>query len=206
MQACTPRGEASRSLYTAEERQRRDASPWTLVQGVLAPIQFLVFLVSLALVLRYLADRRGPRSRDASRSSSRRWCSTPSWSPAASGRRRSSAATCSRPPSSGKTCSACWCWRCTRPIWSRSRTDAARRARPDVAGAGGLRHLRHQRHAVPAEAARGAARQRAAARRRRCGRGQRQHEPGDSDPRRAPKAAPTRRCCASAASARCSAA
>ncbi|MGE5155652.1 MAG: 2-vinyl bacteriochlorophyllide hydratase, partial [Bdellovibrio bacteriovorus] len=24
-------------LYTAEERKRRDASPWTLVQGILAP-------------------------------------------------------------------------------------------------------------------------------------------------------------------------
>jgi 3-vinyl bacteriochlorophyllide hydratase len=46
-------------LYTAEERQRRDASPWTLVQGVLAPIQFLVFLVSLVLVLRYLATGEG---------------------------------------------------------------------------------------------------------------------------------------------------
>ena len=38
-------------LYTAEERQRRDSSPWTMVQGVLAPLQFAVFLVSLALVL-----------------------------------------------------------------------------------------------------------------------------------------------------------
>jgi 3-vinyl bacteriochlorophyllide hydratase len=46
-------------LYTAEERRRRDASPWTLVQGVLAPVQFLVFLVSLALVLRYLATGDG---------------------------------------------------------------------------------------------------------------------------------------------------
>jgi 3-vinyl bacteriochlorophyllide hydratase len=42
-------------LYTTEERARRDASPWTLVQGILAPVQFLVFLVSLALVVRYLA-------------------------------------------------------------------------------------------------------------------------------------------------------
>ena len=42
-------------LYTVEQRQRRDASVWTLVQGVLAPIQFLVFLISLALVLRFLA-------------------------------------------------------------------------------------------------------------------------------------------------------
>jgi 3-vinyl bacteriochlorophyllide hydratase len=46
-------------LYTAAERRRRDASPWTLVQGVLAPIQFLVFLVSLGLVLRYLATGEG---------------------------------------------------------------------------------------------------------------------------------------------------
>jgi 3-vinyl bacteriochlorophyllide hydratase len=46
-------------LYTAEERRRRDASPWTLVQGVLAPVQFLVFLVSLGLVLRYLATGEG---------------------------------------------------------------------------------------------------------------------------------------------------
>jgi 3-vinyl bacteriochlorophyllide hydratase len=41
-------------LYTDEERARRDATVWTLVQGLLAPLQFLVFLVSLALVLRYL--------------------------------------------------------------------------------------------------------------------------------------------------------
>lgn len=46
-------------LYTAEERVRRDASPWTLVQGVLAPVQFVVFLVSLVLVLRYLATGEG---------------------------------------------------------------------------------------------------------------------------------------------------
>jgi 3-vinyl bacteriochlorophyllide hydratase len=47
------------ALYTPEERIRRDASPWTLVQGVLAPIQFLVFLVSAALVLRYLISGVG---------------------------------------------------------------------------------------------------------------------------------------------------
>ena len=46
-------------LYSEQERQRRDASGWTLVQGVLAPIQFLVFLVSLALVLRFLATGDG---------------------------------------------------------------------------------------------------------------------------------------------------
>ncbi len=48
-----------RPLYTPEERARRDASPWTVVQGVLAPVQFLVFLVSLALVLRWLATGDG---------------------------------------------------------------------------------------------------------------------------------------------------
>jgi 3-vinyl bacteriochlorophyllide hydratase len=50
---------AQRTLYTAEEKRRRDASRWTLVQGVLAPLQFLVFLVSLALVLRFLATGEG---------------------------------------------------------------------------------------------------------------------------------------------------
>jgi 3-vinyl bacteriochlorophyllide hydratase len=52
--AHTPAG-----LYTPEERRRRDASPWTLVQGILAPVQFVVFLVSLGLVLRYLANGQG---------------------------------------------------------------------------------------------------------------------------------------------------
>lgn len=42
------------SLYTPEERARRDATIWTTIQGLLAPLQFLVFLVSLGLVLRYL--------------------------------------------------------------------------------------------------------------------------------------------------------
>jgi 3-vinyl bacteriochlorophyllide hydratase len=49
----------ARGLYTVEERARRDASPWTLVQGVLAPLQFLIFLVSLALIARYLATGEG---------------------------------------------------------------------------------------------------------------------------------------------------
>ena len=59
MQARGARPETHRPLYTAEERLRRDASVWTLVQGVLAPVQFLVFLVSLGLVLRYLATGAG---------------------------------------------------------------------------------------------------------------------------------------------------
>jgi 3-vinyl bacteriochlorophyllide hydratase len=48
-----------RALYTPAERRRRDASPWTLVQAILAPIQFVVFLASLGLVLRYLATGEG---------------------------------------------------------------------------------------------------------------------------------------------------
>ena len=50
---------AGGGLYTAEQRVRRDATPWTLVQGILAPVQFLVFAVSLVLVLRYLDNGTG---------------------------------------------------------------------------------------------------------------------------------------------------
>lgn len=53
-------------LYTAEQRRRRDRSVWTLIQGLLAPIQFLVFLVSLALVLRFLATGAGEAAATAS--------------------------------------------------------------------------------------------------------------------------------------------
>jgi len=49
----------SKPLYTAEQRERRDTSRWTIVQGVLAPVQFLVFLVSLALVARFLLTGEG---------------------------------------------------------------------------------------------------------------------------------------------------
>ena len=47
------------AVYTSEERARRDASPWTLVQGVLAPVQFAAFLVSATLVIRFLATGSG---------------------------------------------------------------------------------------------------------------------------------------------------
>jgi 3-vinyl bacteriochlorophyllide hydratase len=53
-------------LYTEDERVRRDSSPWTVVQGILAPVQFLVFLVSLFLVLRYLATGHGLAAATAS--------------------------------------------------------------------------------------------------------------------------------------------
>ena len=48
-----------RTLYSREERARRDASRWTLVQGILAPAQFAIFLVSLGLVTFYLATGEG---------------------------------------------------------------------------------------------------------------------------------------------------
>lgn len=48
-----------RPLYTPEERQRRDSTRWTLVQGLLAPIQFFVFLISVVLVVRYLQTGQG---------------------------------------------------------------------------------------------------------------------------------------------------
>jgi 3-vinyl bacteriochlorophyllide hydratase len=47
------------ALYTPEQRARRDATRWTLVQGVLAPLQFLVFAISVVLVLRYLYSGEG---------------------------------------------------------------------------------------------------------------------------------------------------
>jgi 3-vinyl bacteriochlorophyllide hydratase len=53
-------------LYSVEQRRRRDASVWTLVQGVLAPVQFLVFLISLGLVLRFLATGEGQNLATAS--------------------------------------------------------------------------------------------------------------------------------------------
>jgi 3-vinyl bacteriochlorophyllide hydratase len=56
----------SRHLYTEDERVRRDRSAWTRVQGVLAPLQFLVFLVSLWMVLRYLATGTGEHAATAS--------------------------------------------------------------------------------------------------------------------------------------------
>lgn len=46
-------------LYTEDERRRRDETPLTLIQGILAPLQFVVFLVSLALVLHYMVSGVG---------------------------------------------------------------------------------------------------------------------------------------------------
>ena len=58
--ARSPSPQAPRTgLYTPEERQRRDATRWTLVQGILAPVQFLVMAISVWLVLRYLRTGNG---------------------------------------------------------------------------------------------------------------------------------------------------
>ncbi|MEM8606164.1 MAG: 2-vinyl bacteriochlorophyllide hydratase [Myxococcota bacterium] len=48
-----------RPLYTPEQRRRRDETKWTLVQGILAPLQFVVFGVSLFLVVRTLMTGAG---------------------------------------------------------------------------------------------------------------------------------------------------
>ena len=53
-------------LYTPEEQRRRDETPWTLVQGLLAPFQFVVFLVSITLVLRCLTTGQGTFAADVS--------------------------------------------------------------------------------------------------------------------------------------------
>lgn len=49
----------SKSLYAPEEKIRRDNTVWTLVQGILAPLQFIVFLVSLYLVVNHLWTKEG---------------------------------------------------------------------------------------------------------------------------------------------------
>ena len=46
-------------IYSSQERIRRDNTVWTLVQGILAPVQFFVFIVSLFLVIRYLITDLG---------------------------------------------------------------------------------------------------------------------------------------------------
>lgn len=45
--------------YTPEQLAKREASIWTKVQMVLAPVQFIAFLVSFSLVVRYLLTGEG---------------------------------------------------------------------------------------------------------------------------------------------------
>ena len=56
----------NQSLYTADERRRRDASRWTIVQGVLAPVQFVIFLISVWFVVRFLVTGVGESSATSS--------------------------------------------------------------------------------------------------------------------------------------------
>jgi len=51
--------ERGSDLYTPEQRLRRDSSIWTTVQGVLAPLQFLAFALSLVFVINFLANGTG---------------------------------------------------------------------------------------------------------------------------------------------------
>lgn len=60
------RNSAAFQLYTPEQRVRRDNTRWTLVQGILAPVQFVVFAVSLVLILRYLWTGEGLWGADVS--------------------------------------------------------------------------------------------------------------------------------------------
>ena len=53
-------------LYTPDQRARRDASRWTWVQGVLAPLQLVACLISFALVWRFLATGVGGDAATAS--------------------------------------------------------------------------------------------------------------------------------------------
>jgi 3-vinyl bacteriochlorophyllide hydratase len=46
-------------MYTSEQLARRNATPWTRVQFILAPIQVIVFLISFSLVVRYLLSGEG---------------------------------------------------------------------------------------------------------------------------------------------------
>ncbi|MGC6399068.1 2-vinyl bacteriochlorophyllide hydratase [Sphingomonas sp. FW199] len=58
--------DAARPLYTPEQRQRRDESVWTLIQGILAPVQFVIFLISVFLVCRFLLTGDGREAAELS--------------------------------------------------------------------------------------------------------------------------------------------
>ena len=47
------------TTYTAAQLAKRNESIWTRVQVILAPLQFLAFIVSLILVIRYLTTGNG---------------------------------------------------------------------------------------------------------------------------------------------------
>ncbi|MGJ3239666.1 MAG: 2-vinyl bacteriochlorophyllide hydratase [Anaerolineae bacterium] len=45
--------------YTPEQLDARNRSKWTIVQGILAPLQLLAFIISFVLILRYLRTGTG---------------------------------------------------------------------------------------------------------------------------------------------------
>ncbi len=61
-----PAPEVPKRLYSPDQRARRDASVWTVIQGVLAPLQFIAFGISLVLVMRYMITGTGYEAATAS--------------------------------------------------------------------------------------------------------------------------------------------
>lgn len=47
------------SMYTAEQLEKRNNSKWTTVQAILGPLQFIAFIISFWLVVRYLSTGEG---------------------------------------------------------------------------------------------------------------------------------------------------
>jgi len=66
MRATPSAADRTPPLYSPQQRRLRDESVWTLVQGVLAPVQFLIFFVSLVLVVRFLLTGNGESAAVAS--------------------------------------------------------------------------------------------------------------------------------------------
>jgi 3-vinyl bacteriochlorophyllide hydratase len=53
-------------MYTADQLARRNRSGWTTVQGILAPIQFVVFIISAILVYQAWQTKQGYEIANAS--------------------------------------------------------------------------------------------------------------------------------------------
>ncbi|MEM9953265.1 MAG: 2-vinyl bacteriochlorophyllide hydratase [Chloroflexota bacterium] len=45
--------------YTPEQLDKRNSSKWTIVQGILAPLQLITFIISFILIVRYLRTGEG---------------------------------------------------------------------------------------------------------------------------------------------------
>jgi hypothetical protein len=113
------RGPKRAPLYSPEERRRRDATAWTLVQGVLAPVQFAVCAVSAVLVLRYLVTGDGLLAASVSflAKTALLYLIMITGSDLGEGGLRPLAVRARL--LLGRRVSACWCSRCTRPTCGR---------------------------------------------------------------------------------------